>query len=763
MSHSTEEPVQTPPSTPSRHRRSSSANAYDSGVEGLSSNESSPARGLNKRAKESKAGPKDSSDVLSPEDPAEEESVTKNPFHTERGRILFEAIDELQAFECSKALDIPQVLGATCCTRFPTRITSKRTPRGGRDSYRITIEPAEVTIDGLERAHNTIKEYVSSKYMGIRQGKDANSNNFAAEVLKVELSGPDRPYFSILDLPGHFNSTYDVNKSDQAKIEEMIVKYMQKRENTVICVLDASNDLAHQPILELAHEHIQDRERILGVFTKCDRLLNNLGEANHAVSIATGRGLSTKDPRFMPGGWFLVRNRSDNDADRLELDVAEKMLFRTAPWKVIPTKRLGSAALKIHLGKILDSKIKSSFPAIRANIEKSLGAKLHEKHELGDPRGNHDQRRNYAIKHLRDYEERVRKAINHPGHLKARHLELRQEVTRLNQEFDIFMRARGARWEFQDYDVTPRAKLAELSKPIVEGRSQGNASQRRETPAFSRDFDHCLPMEDSDDLLQRIDEELIGFQANQLPGIINPDIFPAMYQLQVEKWFAIATAHMIRVRRAAAMCSVEILNSVCPPKESTEKLCQGFTDLLEGYFISADTKSDARYSLLCEQETKCKILQTTDPKFKEDIVGWRRVRFQQAGLLGLSGLKVQSERVEVEVLNLCFDLAHPTIQKNMINEVHDVLKVYYKISLETFIRSITSSVEDYISGEDSPVTALRADRIMELSEEQMERLAGEDESTLRRREVLNEEIEELTSALKIVDAATRLTRGLDRD
>lgn len=70
--------------------------------------------------------------------------------------------------------------------------------------------------------------------MGIRQGKDADSNNFAAEVLKVELSGPDRPYFSILDLPGHFNSTYEVNKSDQAKIEEMIVEYMKKSENTVM-------------------------------------------------------------------------------------------------------------------------------------------------------------------------------------------------------------------------------------------------------------------------------------------------------------------------------------------------------------------------------------------------------------------------------------------------------------------------------------------------------------------------------------------------
>lgn len=59
--------------------------------------------------------------------------------------------------------------------------------------------------------------------------------------------------------------------------------------------------------------------------------------------------------------------------------------------------------------------------------------------------------------------------------------------------------------------------------------------------------------------------------------------------------------------------------------------------------------------------------------------------------------------------------------------------------------------------------SLRPDSIMTLSEEHMERLAGEDQSTLQRREVLHEEIAEWTKALEIVDTADRLTRDLDRD
>lgn len=54
---------------------------------------------------------------------------------------------------------IPFPVGANCCTRFPTRITSKRTAPKTKDSFRITIEPAEVKVDGLAKSHEMIKEY----------------------------------------------------------------------------------------------------------------------------------------------------------------------------------------------------------------------------------------------------------------------------------------------------------------------------------------------------------------------------------------------------------------------------------------------------------------------------------------------------------------------------------------------------------------------------------------------------------------------------
>ena len=69
-------------------------------------------------------------------------------------------------------------------------------------------------------------------------------------------------------------------------------------------------------------------------------------------------------------------------------------------------------------------------------------------------------------------------------------------------------------------------------------------------------------------------------------------------------------------------------------------------------------------------------------------------------------------------------------------------------------------VETYVSGDEGPVRALRPECIMKLSKQDIETLAGEDSSTLRKRRILKEEIEELIRALDIVEQAKRQTEGL---
>lgn len=70
--------------------------------------------------------------------------------------------------------------------------------------------------------------------MGIREGIGSDKKNFAAEVLRIELSGPSRSYFSILDLPGVFHNAWGVNKTDIAGIKELVSAYVKMPENIVM-------------------------------------------------------------------------------------------------------------------------------------------------------------------------------------------------------------------------------------------------------------------------------------------------------------------------------------------------------------------------------------------------------------------------------------------------------------------------------------------------------------------------------------------------
>jgi hypothetical protein len=70
--------------------------------------------------------------------------------------------------------------------------------------------------------------------MGIRKGVGADKKNFVANVVKIELSGPNRSQFSIRDLPGTISSAHKVNGHEMRGVKEMVTKYMQQPENIVM-------------------------------------------------------------------------------------------------------------------------------------------------------------------------------------------------------------------------------------------------------------------------------------------------------------------------------------------------------------------------------------------------------------------------------------------------------------------------------------------------------------------------------------------------
>ena len=63
------------------------------------------------------------------------------------------------------------------------------------------------------------------------------AKNFSDDVLKIEISGPSRSYFSIIDVPGVFQSlTKDLTEKEKAGVMNMVTSYMRRQQSIIMYV-----------------------------------------------------------------------------------------------------------------------------------------------------------------------------------------------------------------------------------------------------------------------------------------------------------------------------------------------------------------------------------------------------------------------------------------------------------------------------------------------------------------------------------------------
>ncbi|KAH8587970.1 P-loop containing nucleoside triphosphate hydrolase protein [Bisporella sp. PMI_857] len=160
--------------------------------------------------------------------------------------------------------EIPFPRRENLCTRFATEIVLRR---ASVPSIKTRIIPEKTRPKQEQAELERFKESISdfrelsdlidgaAKLMGIAETTDQTRKAFARDVLSIEISGPDRPQLTLVDLPGLVHSENKNQSSDDVQLVwDLVEGYISNPRTIILAIVSAKNDYANQIILKRARD-----------------------------------------------------------------------------------------------------------------------------------------------------------------------------------------------------------------------------------------------------------------------------------------------------------------------------------------------------------------------------------------------------------------------------------------------------------------------------------------------------------------------------
>ena len=125
-------------------------------------------------------------------------------------------------------------------------------------------------------------------------------------------------------------------------------------------------------------------------------------------------------------------------------------------------------------------------------------------------------------------------------------------------------------------------------------------------------------------------------------------------------------------------------------------------------------------------------------------------------LIGFETCVVDPNQGKVVKLEAIINQGIPTGSdvKHTVDDLHDIVHSYYKVARKRFVDNVCMQAADYhlVTGHDAPIKVFSPTFVSELTDEQLEAIAGEDLVSRRKREELKRKIENLETGKKIAMA-----------
>ena len=467
---------------------------------------------------------------------------------------LLDSIDTLRSQGISHYVSLPQIIvcgdqssgkssvleaisgvsfpvKSSLCTRFPTELVLRKNLQVG---VRVSIVPHQSRSDAEQHSLSSFCEQLNG-FDGLAElienakaamGISTHGKAFSNDLLRVEVSGPDRPHLTIVDLPGLIHSeTRQQSAADVQLVQDVVQSYMREPRSVILAVVSAKNDFANQIVLRLARDADPSGIRTLGVISKPDALVPGSESEASFVSLAKNQEVEFRL------GWHVLRNMDSEKGKSTLLDrnIQECEFFSQGIWEELPPSLVGVDSLRTRLSGLLLGQIASELPSLINEINIKVKSCQLQLQELGDPRATVHDQRSYLLHIGQAFQSLVKAAVdgtyNEPFFEDAKTVNgcqkrIRAVIQNLNEQFAKKISLRGhSRHILADEDRKPVSKHQIL---------------------ITRD-----------EYVQHIEILLAKTRGRELPGTYNPMVVKDLFQEQCAPWENITQSHIATAWTAA--------------------------------------------------------------------------------------------------------------------------------------------------------------------------------------------------------------------
>lgn len=416
---------------------------------------------------------------------------------------------------------VPFPVQSNLCTRFPTELVLRRSSETG---VAVSIIPEDGLVtpaqDGLHEFHQGFEGFPSLvEKAKLAMGISTSGKAFSKDRLRVEISGPDRPHLTIIDMPGLIHSeTKSQSAADVELVRQVVKKYMEERRSIILAVVSAKNDFANQVVLNLAQKVDKRGSRTMGVITKPDTLVRGSGSEQQFISLAENKQV------HFDLGWHVLRNLDSETQKGSSLlsnrNAEETRFFSQGVWNTLSTSMLGIAELRKRLSDVLLQQIALELPSLIREIDQKLDDSRRQLKKLGEPRLTLEEQRLQLLQISQTLQSVVERSVNGT----------------YNDSF--FKDAETP----EGYQQRIRAVIQALNKEFAE--EIGTHGHRREIGSKTSVASVSPEYITRDKYLDHVQIIMQRTRGRELPGIYNSMAISDLFHQQSSPWELIARKHV---------------------------------------------------------------------------------------------------------------------------------------------------------------------------------------------------------------------------